>query len=103
MLWSSYSSAVKEGSATNMLNQQSIASTLRWVGTGVCLLNLFTTVMWAQGSTAQINGTVSDSSGLAVPGADVKVTQTATGAVRTATSGPDGAFVFPNLPIGPYM
>ena len=59
--------------------------------------------VWAQGSTAQINGTVRDSSGSSVPGADLKVTQTATGAVRTATSGADGAYVFPNLPIGPYM
>jgi len=59
--------------------------------------------MWAQGSTSQINGTVRDSAGLAVPGAAVKVTQTATGAVRTVSSGADGAFVLPNLPIGPYV
>src|SRR4029077_1448697 len=37
-----------------------------------------------------------------VPGASVKVTQTATGAARTVTSGADGSFVLPNLPIGPY-
>src|SRR5712691_4773624 len=59
--------------------------------------------VWAQGSTSRINGTVRDSSGLAVPGATVKVTQTATGGVRTVTSGADGAFVLPNLPIGPYV
>jgi hypothetical protein len=58
--------------------------------------------MWAQ-STAQINGVIRDSSGLAVPGAEVKVTQTATGAVRTVTSGSDGGYVLPNLPIGPYL
>ena len=29
-------------------------------------------------------------------------TQTATGATRTITTGPDGSFVLPNLPIGPY-
>ncbi len=57
----------------------------------------------AQGSTAQINGVNKDSSGSSVPDADVKVTQTATGAVRTASSGADGAYVFTNLPIGPYM
>src|SRR5215471_18794101 len=49
--------------------------------------------LWGQGSTAQINGTVRDASGLAVPDAAVKVTQTATGAIRTTTSGQDGAFV----------
>jgi len=59
--------------------------------------------LWAQGqNTAQIQGTVQDASGLAVPAAEVKVTQTATGVVRTVTSGEDGGYVFPNLPVGPY-
>jgi len=53
-------------------------------------------------STAQINGTIKDASGGAVPGAEVKATQTATGVSRTATSGPNGAYILPNLPIGPY-
>src|SRR5207253_8023580 len=44
-----------------------------------------------------------DSSGLAVPGAAIKATQTATGVVRTTTSGADGGYVLPNLPIGPYL
>ena len=39
------------------------------------------TPMWAQAS-AQIGGTISDATGAAVPGADIKVTQTATGAHR---------------------
>jgi hypothetical protein len=61
-------------------------------------------LLWGQAaSTAQVNGVVRDSSGLAVPGAAVKATQTATGAVRTAISGSDGAYVLPNLPIGPYL
>ena len=63
-----------------------------------------TAVMWGQAaSTAQINGTVRDSSGLAIPEAAVKVTQTATGLVRNTTSGTDGSYVFPNLPVGPYL
>src|SRR5581483_4429721 len=60
-------------------------------------------VLWGQGSTAQISGTIQDSLGAAVPGAEVKFTQTATGAVRTVTSGPDGAYVVANLPVGPYQ
>src|ERR1700682_6272000 len=65
---------------------------------------LFAAVLaWSQGTTAQINGTVKDSSGLAVAGAAIQATQTATGLVRTATSGPEGSYVFPNLPIGPYL
>src|SRR5215468_330535 len=60
--------------------------------------------VWAQAiSTSQINGTVRDSSGLAVAGAEVKATQTATGLVRTSTSGADGSFVLTDLPVGPYQ
>jgi hypothetical protein len=54
-------------------------------------------------STSQISGTVQDSSGSAVPGAEVKATQTATGAVRTVSSGPDGGYLLTNLPVGPYQ
>src|SRR5512136_2526647 len=54
------------------------------------------------GSVAQIHGVVQDSSGAAVPGAEVKVTQTATGAVRTISSDADGGYVLSNLPLGPY-
>jgi len=58
---------------------------------------------WAQAvSTAQIGGVVQDSTGLAVPGAEIKVTQTDTGAARTATSNADGSYVLPSLPVGPY-
>src|SRR5580704_14411652 len=61
-------------------------------------------LVWGQAaSTAQLNGVVRDSTGLAVPGAEVKATQTATGAFRTATTGSDGAYVLANLPIGPYL
>ena len=57
---------------------------------------------WAQ-ATARIQGTVRDPSGGGVPGAEVKATQTATGTVRTATTGTDGGYVLPELPIGPYL
>jgi len=61
---------------------------------------LICTSIFAQ--TSQIQGTVLDSTGSAVPGADVKATQTGTGAVRNATSAADGTYVLSNLPIGPY-
>ena len=57
--------------------------------------------VWAQ--TAEINGTVRDATGAAIPGATVKATQTATGVVRTTNSGADGGYVLPNMPIGPYL
>jgi hypothetical protein len=74
-----------------------------WATALVCLFAVFGAVASAQVSTAQIQGTVQDASGLAVPGAEVKVTQTETGISRTATTGADGGYVLPNLPIGPYQ
>ena len=56
----------------------------------------------AQG-TAQIHGTIRDASGAAVPGAEVKVTQTDTGVSRSVASGSDGSFVVTNLATGPYQ
>ena len=53
-------------------------------------------------ATSQIQGVVQDASGSAVPGAEVKATQTDTGTVRTATTAADGVYVLSNLPIGPY-
>src|SRR5580692_5196891 len=53
-------------------------------------------------SVSQITGTVKDSSGLAVPGAEVTVTQTDTGVTRSAQSGATGTYSLPSLPIGPY-
>jgi hypothetical protein len=70
--------------------------------TTIALGLLFTSAaVWAQ--TSQINGSIKDSSGLAIPGAAIKATQTATGVVRTTISGADGGYVIPNLPIGPYL
>ena len=70
----------------------------------LCCLVFSSAGAWAQAvSTAQIQGTVQDATGAAVPGAEVKATQIETGISRTATSGPDGGYVLPNLPIGPYQ
>src|ERR1700680_1385878 len=69
----------------------------------VCLFAVFGAVASAQVSTAQIQGTVQDASGLAVPGAEIKAIQTETGISRTTTTGADGGYVLPNLPIGPYQ
>lgn len=58
--------------------------------------------LWAQ-ATAQMHGTVQDTSGAAVSGAEVKATQTDTGVSRTVNSETDGTFVLTNLPLGPYQ
>src|SRR5437867_274153 len=55
-----------------------------------------------QGATAQISGTVKDQSGAVLPGAEIRATQTETGAGRMALSDETGSYVLPNLPVGPY-
>ena len=57
--------------------------------------------VWAQ-ATSQIQGIVKDESGSAIPGAEVKATQTDTGALRTVVTAGDGVYVLANLAIGPY-
>jgi hypothetical protein len=59
--------------------------------------------VWAQSAaTSQISGSVLDPTGATVPEAQIKLTQTDTGLVRTATSGSDGRYVVVSLPTGPY-
>ena len=55
-----------------------------------------------QGSTAQISGTVTDPSGAVLPGVEITATQTETAGNRTTVSNETGAYVLPNLPVGPY-
>jgi carboxypeptidase family protein len=58
---------------------------------------------WAQAvAGSQVSGVVRDSSGGVLPGVEVTITKTDTGSVRTVFTGADGAYVFPNLPVGPY-
>ena len=47
------------------------------------------TVVWAQ-STAQVSGTVKDSTGALLPGVEVTMTQTATGFVRSVVTNETG-------------
>ena len=56
---------------------------------------------WAQ-ATAQITGSVKDQSGAVLPGVEITATQTDTGISRTAITNETGAYILPNLSIGPY-
>ena len=56
----------------------------------------------AQQSIGTILGTVKDSSGAVIPDATVTITSAETGLTRTVTSGADGAFRAPALPVGHY-
>ena len=68
----------------------------------LCFLGMVSAT-WAQAaSTSQISGTVRDLTGASIPAATVKVVQTDTGFVRSAVTSTDGAYLLPNLPIGPY-
>jgi len=53
-------------------------------------------------AVAEVHGEVSDISGAAVPSAQIKITQAETQYARNTTAASDGAFSFPNLPVGPY-
>jgi hypothetical protein len=69
----------------------------------VVLLTACAAPLWGQAvASAQISGLVADPSGAAVPNAKIIATQTETGLVRTTLGGPDGTYVLPNLPVGPY-
>ena len=64
---------------------------------GVCVgVVLVSALVQAQGSTAQINGTVHDDSGAVLPGATVTATQTDTGFQRSTTTAADGEYALPN-------
>ena len=51
---------------------------------------------------SSIEGTVTDSSGAAVPQAQVKIKRVDTGVEQTATTNESGNFTFPTLPAGTY-
>jgi hypothetical protein len=59
--------------------------------------------VFAQLPTATILGVVKDTSGGTVSGATVTVTNADTGVARTGTTGDDGAYRFPGLPVGDYQ
>ncbi len=62
---------------------------------------LFVECLSAQTSSA-IRGEIKDSSGLAVQGAEVRVTNSATGLQRVVRSNELGIYAVPELPIGLY-
>ncbi len=67
----------------------------------LCLQLLLPMAALAQ-AAGQINGVVTDASGGVLPGVSIEVTSVATGAVRTAVTGADGAYTIPLLQPGDY-
>jgi hypothetical protein len=70
--------------------------------TFLIVLALVAASLFAQVQLSQIQGTVTDSTGAAIPEATVKVTNTATDLIRNVITDADGNYVLPDLPIGPY-
>src|ERR1700746_2970450 len=58
--------------------------------------------MFAQTVTGRILGTVTDSTGAAIRGAAVTITDTGRGTTRNLTTDDSGAYVVPNLLPGTY-
>jgi hypothetical protein len=68
----------------------------------LCLMATSWTAAHAQSGDARVTGTVTDTTGAAIPGATITLTNTDTNAVSKATSSGDGNFTINALPIGNY-
>src|SRR5580692_1588559 len=68
----------------------------------LALLVLFTSAAFAQLTTADILGTVTDATGAVVPNATIVLTNVGTNEKRTTTSNGSGDYTFTLLPVGHY-
>ena len=59
--------------------------------------------LFAQGVTATILGTITDTSGAAIPGANIQVKNVSTGQTTTSQSDGQGRYRVPDLPVGNYQ
>jgi hypothetical protein len=75
--------------------------TLQAIALSVFVLGLCDPTL-AQQTLGGITGTITDTSGSAVPDTNVTAVQDSTGLTRTATSNSSGTYAFVNLPIGTY-
>src|SRR5258708_12604243 len=86
-----------------------VRKTINGVGPLFCValisVVIFASAMHAQSSshTGRLQGVVTDQSGAVIPGAEIKLVKTATGAEEAKTTGADGSFVFPALEPGKYQ
>ncbi len=63
---------------------------------------LLATPVWGQGTTATLNGTVTDTTGAVIPNAAVQLKNEKTGDMRNSVSNGSGVFSFSALPVGDY-
>jgi outer membrane receptor protein involved in Fe transport len=69
---------------------------------GLLIAIAFAPIAFGQSTTGSISGTVSDTSGAAIPNVAVSARNVDTGAVRNTTSGTGGIFTIPIVPVGTY-
>lgn len=70
---------------------------------GVALCASSSLVFAQGGTTSTLNGTVVDTSGAVLPGADVSAKHSASAVVTTSVTNTEGAFTIPAMPIGTYV
>ena len=77
----------------------------RLVSSFVAAILCFASLVPASAQTlyGTLVGNVTDESGLAVPGATVKITQTETNQTREAVTGENGGYNFPNHSTLPHL
>ena len=75
---------------------------IRFFSLAVLALSLVCSSLFAQVTTGTISGTVQDSSGAVVPGAEVVINHVDTGNARNVTADSQGRYLVPNLAIGNY-
>src|SRR5262249_10160707 len=73
----------------------------RTLAVALTVLLLSSSIVWAQLSTAQLSGRVTDESGATLPGVTVTGTQTDTGLTRSVVTDEKGTYGLPNLPTRP--
>jgi hypothetical protein len=69
---------------------------------GALVLIIGLTNLFAQNTTGQLSGTVTDQNGAIVSGASVRITNNETNFTRTATTNEEGIYSFQLLPVGRY-
>jgi hypothetical protein len=79
-----------------------LKSASRIVAVLICLIGAFASATRAQQNTADILGTVTDSSGAVLPGAAVTLTNTGTGIVQTTQTTGSGDYIFNLVQVGTY-
>ena len=83
--------------------ERGLMASSRLAAVGLVLAGLvFGGVCYAQGDRGNITGTVTDPGGAAVPGANIKATNPATGLTQSTTTGADGNYNLQYLPVGQY-